>query len=69
MLRGEYYKGFYTGGEEYQVRVDREIGAYYIYRIDPVGVNELVHTSCSAKNAEAYIEDLYYANVDYDYNL
>lgn len=68
-MKGKYYKGFWTGGSEYQVRVDKSEDIYYIYRLEEIDDNELIHTSCCEKNAEAYIEDLMYSNMDYDLNL
>lgn len=67
-MSGEFYTSIYTGGEEYQIRVDKATDKYYIYMIG-FEVDTLVHTSYSKKNMEAFIEDLYYDNVDYDMNL
>lgn len=68
-MKGTYKFGFYTGGSEYMVRWDKEYDLYYLYRIEYEDEAILVHTSVSEKNMEAYLEDLRYANMDYDLNL
>lgn len=70
-MKGDFYTNIFTGGEEYQVRVDKANDIYFIYRLSDLEDEEnvLLHTSCCKDNMEAYIEDMYFANVDYDFNL
>jgi len=70
-MKGDYYTNFYTGGEEYQVRTEESTfyTMYHIYQIVEIGNNVLVHTAYSKEGFEAYRNDMYIANVEYDRNL
>lgn len=68
-MKGEYRTYVYTGGEEYMLREDEIYDFWYLYLISGWEDAILVHTSVSKKNMDSYLEDLRYANMDYDLNL
>lgn len=71
-MRGKYYKGFYTGGNEYQVREaeDATYGVIYlIYRVDEVEDSELIYTVYRESAVDVFIQNIMDAYYEYDMNI
>ena len=68
-------KRFFTGGEEYVVMVHDDTTfdeVYKVYRVLPEEFyeeDELVYTAYTKKALDAWIENLYIGNYEYDNNL